>query len=167
MEKQGRYRTQFSIAEQNRWSLDDKFRALGLLEKNKMDYQKTAETLGISKMVLSQWKKNMWKTYIDQKDDIQAGMLTVEAKKLILYEGTSKTYDSIIKLVDKTVKRIGEDEAFFQDIKPIELINLLGTVLPYVLEKKIATGVKEPSKNEQNNFFINVLNKIKDGNTNN
>jgi predicted DNA-binding protein YlxM (UPF0122 family) len=134
---------------------------LRMLEENDMNLSETAYEAGISRQALHGWKNDLWEEYEATKEQITDRMLTVQAKKLVMYEGTSKTVDDTKKLFDRGIEHFN-DPVNFESLENKEKIELLKTIAPYVLEKRVQSGAKEPTR--QTNFYTNILNQLKQSN---
>ena len=140
----------------------EKLAALRALEQNDMKMSETAYELGISRPSLYKWKKELWEEYLATKEQVAEHSLTVQAKKLMMYEGTDKTVTNTQKLFDLGIEHLLEAENFAM-LENKEKIELLKTIAPYVLEKKVVAGVKDNTPKTQN-FYTNILNQLKENN---
>lgn len=128
----------------------------------------TAQKYDISRTIVYKWKKVYADDYEATKNDIQEHSLTVEAQKMIMKSGTAKLTQQTLNLYDNIISYFSEDfEQKFINLDGKEQIALLNTILPYVLEKKGVIPPKGPGEGEQNNtqnnFFLNIIKQLKDG----
>ena len=144
------------------FSRDEKLLCLRVLDENNMSVSETSYQLGVSRVSLYKWKDELWEDYLAAKEEIADKMLTVQAKKLIMYEGTDKTVTNTQKLFDLGIEHLLEAENFAM-LENKEKIELLKTIAPYVLEKKVVAGVKDNTPKTQN-FYTNILNQLKENN---
>lgn len=132
----------------------------------------TAKKYNISRPTLYKWKEKYKQEYKERKTDIEDHALTVEAKKLILKEGTADLTEKTIDLYKQLLHYFlnPEDTTVSENIKNLknsDKIFFIDKLLPYVLEKKGTLpppDPKGPQTNNQYNFFMNLIQKIQDGN---
>ena len=150
------------------FTIDEKLAAMKILVANEMNHYKTAQQLGISKVTMYKWSKQYLKEFRERQADIEENMVTVEAKKLMLYENTNKLSEKTIKLFELMINFFLDNEGTFDKLNDKDKVQLINVITPYVLEKKGVMGTFEPKPSTQNNFFTNIINELKnrDGDNN-
>lgn len=129
--------------------------------------KETAKKFGVSRTAIYKWKEQYEEEYRETKNDIDEYSITVEAQKMILKKGTLDLTEKTITLFESIVDHFIEFPENLEKVSARDKVNLLNVILPYVLEKK---GTLPPSQlpgkgetNTQNNFFMNIIQQMKDG----
>ncbi len=142
------------------YSIEDKMAAMRVIEEHDMCVNKAAEAMGLHRTTLFKWKAELWEDYLEQKASVQDKMLTVQAKKLLLFAESDKLIEKSTGLFEKAIDFFSE-AGNFENLPAKEKVNLVNVILPYVLQKRVVLGVKENTPVQQNNFFQNVYNDMK------
>ncbi len=142
------------------YSLADKLAAMRVIEEHDMCVNEAAKSLGLHRTTLFKWKADCWEDYLEQKSSVQDNMLTVQAKKLLLFTESDKLVGKSTVLFEKAIDFFSEADNF-ENLPAKEKVNLVNVILPYVLQKRVVLGVKENTPVHQNNFFQNVYNDMK------
>lgn len=150
----------------NGWSYNEKMAALKVMDEMN-NVGEAAKELGLHRTTLFKWKRLYWEDYLAQKEQVDNNMATVQAKKMALFGGTERLTDKSCKLFETAIDFFLQDDNF-EKLGGKDKVQLINVILPYVLERRVVSGVKGNTPKQQNNFFQNIFNQaMNNGNSNN
>jgi transposase-like protein len=149
------------------FSIDRILRILALLEQNRMNYTKTANSTGVSRQTLYSWKKQYWHKYLSDKSEIKNQVHDVQAIKLSTVDGLNKIkeiFSETLELALLKAQEILTDPEKAKKLKYNDLIQLINVIAPYAAEKMGVLGAGDPENNTiaQNHttFIQNIIEKM-------
>lgn len=151
------------------FSEEDKIRAMRLIDDNEGNISRAARALGISRQTLLRWRKQYWDVYEMSKPVVTEQVLSIEAKKMVMFDKTGELVNKSTELYEKLVNfyldEQGDDN--IRAMKHKDRVSLMKMISPFVMETKVVRGVKGVTPPQQNNFFGNIYNQLTANNNGN
>jgi len=134
--------------------MDQKLRALKVLEQCDMNVTEAAKITGISRISMSKYKNELWAVYLQNKEQVREQALTIEATKKDLAKNIDRIVEDMDDLmgftIDKIQERILKDE-FYTDnfgnrhyiVTTKDLVQLVNVLSPYLADKRGVKGIDE------------------------
>jgi transposase-like protein len=144
------------------WLRHEKLAAMKVLENHMGNMILASKDLGIHKTTLYSWKREFWEEYLETRDSVNANIMTVQAKQMLLFGGTQELTAKTTELFKMAVDYF-MDGHHFEALNSKEKVQLVNVIVPYILEKKVVMGVKGQTPVQNNNFFQNIYQQIKQG----
>ena len=123
--------------------------------------------MGVHKTTLFKWKAEFWEEFLENRQEVNNHIVTVEARKMMLFAGTEKITNKSVQLFEKALDYFLTDDAEgknnFEALPSKEKVQLVNVIAPYVMEKRAVLGVKDQTPTQNNNFFATVYQQIKNG----
>lgn len=155
------------IIQRQKYTKSEKLAAMKVIEANGGSVQLAAKELGLHKTTLFKWKAELWEEFLENRQEVNNHILTVEAKKMMIFAGTEKITNKSVQLYEKAVDYfLSEDEegeCNFNKLPSKEKVQLINVIAPYVMEKRTVLGVKNQTPTQNNNFFANIYYQLKNG----
>lgn len=143
------------------WKYTEKLAAMKILDNNNMNHTKTAQDLGVSRGIIYKWKEKYWDMYLEKREEVKNNMITTEAAKLVIFEESTETLNKTRHLFDKIVLDYIENPEKIDKASDRDKVNLMNVIIPYILQKRDVSGVREDTPKQQNNFFTQILQQAK------
>lgn len=157
-----------SVVSRNKYTKQEKLAAMKVIQDNGGSVLLAAKDLGVHKTTLFKWKAELWEEFLENRQEVNNHIITVEAKKMMLFAGTEKITNKSVQLYEKAVDYfLSDDEegvSNFDKLPSKEKVQLVNVIAPYVMEKRNVLGVKDQSPAQNNNFFANIYYQLKNGN---
>lgn len=134
--------------------MDQKLRALKVLEQCDMNVTEAAKITGISRISMSKYKNELWAVYLQNKEQVREQALTIEATKKDLAKNIDLIVEDMDELmgftIDKIQERVLKDE-FYTDnfgnrhyiVTTKDLVQLVNVLSPYLADKRGVKGIDE------------------------
>jgi len=146
----------------NKYTITEKLNAMKIIEDSNGNVPIAAASLGLHKTTLYKWKAEYWEEYLDNKNNVTDNMLTIQAKKMMMFTESEQLIKKSANLFEKAIDFFNDGENF-EKLPAKEKVNLVNVILPYVIEKRNVMGVKANTPAQQNNFFQNVFAQMRNG----
>jgi transposase-like protein len=156
-----------SIVSRQKYTKQEKLAAMKVIESNGGSVILASKELGVHKTTLFKWKAELWEEFLENRQEVNNHIVTVEARKMMLFAGTEKITNKSVQLYEKAIDFFLSDDdegvCNFDKRPSKEKVQLVNVIAPYVMEKRAVLGVKDQTPAQNNNFFANIYYQLKNG----